>query len=171
MGSARLFGSATGRLRFGLILLLSCVAVLGAAAPVAADEEPAPKTELQRVIDVAMSEVGARYAFASAGPNTFDCSGFVTYVYREAGLIDRIGGKRRTVSGYLEWFKAQGKASKSDPLPGDLIIWGKNKHMGIYLGDGMAISALINPYGVKVHRVTGYIGMKVKTYLHVHLER
>jgi len=163
----------TRRLRLGLILTLSLVAVMGAAAPVAADDFPAPKTELQRVLEIAKSEVGANYAFASAGPTTFDCSGFVTYVYREAGLIDRIGGKRRTVSGYLDWFNAQGedRASKSNPLPGDLIIWGRNKHMGIYLGDGMAISALINPYGVKIHRVTGYIGMKVKTYLHVKLER
>jgi len=163
----------TTRLRLGLILVLSLVAVLGAAAPVAADEQPAPKTELERVIAIAKSEVGANYAFASAGPNTFDCSGFVTYVYREAGLLDRIGGKRRTVAGYLDWFNAQGedRASRSNPLPGDLIIWGRNKHMGIYLGDGMAISALINPYGVKIHRVTGYIGMKVKTYLHVRLER
>ena len=173
MRSLRAFGPAAGRLRLGLILILSFVAVIGTAAPVAADEQPPPKTELQRLVDVAMSEVGSKYAFASAGPQTFDCSGFVTYVFKEAGLLDRIGGKRRTVSGYLDWFKAQGegRANKLNPLPGDLIIWGRNKHMGIYLGDGMAISALINPYGVKVHRVTGYIGMKVKTYLHVRLER
>ena len=60
---------------------------------------------------------------------------------------------------------------RATALPGDLIVWGRNKHIGIYLGDGMAISALINPYGVKVHRVTGYIGMRVKAYLHVKLER
>jgi cell wall-associated NlpC family hydrolase len=77
------------------------------------------------------------------------------------------------VAGFLEWFKSQGanRATRTNRLPGDLIIWGRNKHMGIYLGDGMAISALINPYGVKVHRVTGYIGMRVKTYLHVNIER
>jgi len=144
---------------------------VGAAAPVAADELPAPQTELQRVLDVAMSQVGARYSFASAGPNTFDCSGFVTYVYKEAGLLDRIGGKRRTVAGFRDWFRSRGWASLENRKPGDLIVWGRNKHLGIYIGDGMAISALINPYGVKVHRVTGYIGMKVKTYLHVKLER
>jgi cell wall-associated NlpC family hydrolase len=161
------------KLRLGVILTLTLVATLGVAAPVAADEQAPPRTELQRVIAVAMGEVGARYAFASAGPNSFDCSGFVTWVYKEAGLLDRIGGKRRTVAGYLQWFKAQGanRVGRSNAQPGDLIIWGRNKHMGIYLGDGMAISALINPYGVKVHRVTGYIGMKVKTYLHVNLER
>jgi hypothetical protein len=35
----------------------------------------------------------------------------------------------------------------------------------------MAVSALVNPYGVSVHPVKGYIGMKVKAYLHVDLER
>ena len=165
--------SGTRRLRLGLILVLSLVAVVGAAAPVAASELPSPQTELERVLAVAKAEVGSKYSFASAGPTTFDCSGFVTYVYRQAGLLDRIGGKRRTVAGYLEWFRAQGagRATTSNPLPGDLIIWGRNKHIGIYLGDGMAISALINPYGVKIHRVTGYIGMRVKAYLHVKLER
>jgi cell wall-associated NlpC family hydrolase len=165
--------SATRRLRLGLILVLSLVAVVGAAAPVAASDQPAPRTELERVIAVAKAEVGSKYSFASAGPTTFDCSGFVTYVYKQAGLLDRIGGKRRTVAGYLEWFRAQGagRATTTDARPGDLIIWGRNKHIGIYLGDGMAISALINPYGVKIHRVTGYIGMRVKAYLHVRLER
>ena len=56
---------------------------------------PAPKTELQRVLEIAKSKIGSKYAFTATGPNSFDCSGFVTYVYREAGLIDRIGGKRR----------------------------------------------------------------------------
>jgi cell wall-associated NlpC family hydrolase len=97
----------------------------------------------------------------------------VTYVYREAGLLERIGGKRRAVAGFYKWFNKQtpDRATKTDAQPGDLIVWGRDQHIGIYLGDGMAISALINPYGVKVHKVTGYIGMKVKAYLHVHLER
>ncbi len=173
MRPTRALTTAAGGLRLTLILVLSLVAVLGAAAPVAADEQPAPTTELERVLEIAKSKVGSKYAFTAVGPNSFDCSGFVTYVYREAGLLDEIGGKRRTVSGYLEWFKSQDKesASKKDPLPGDLVIWGKNKHMGIYVGDGLAISALLNPYGVKVHRVSGYVPIKLKTYLHVDLER
>jgi len=142
------------------------------AAPAAASASPT-ETELQRIVDIAKSEVGAKWAFAATGPRYFDCSGFVTYVYRQAGLLDRIGGKRRTVAGYYQWFnnKTPDAATRADALPGDLIVWGRDKHIGIYLGDGMAISALINPYGVKVHPVTGYIGMKVKAYLHVHLER
>jgi hypothetical protein len=43
--------------------------------------------------------------------------------------------------------------------------------MGIYIGGGMAVSALVNPYGVKVHPVTGYLGMRLKAYLHVNIDR
>ena len=148
---------------------MALVCVFGAAAPVAASES-AP-TELQRVLDVALAQVGDRYSFAAVGPNSFDCSGFVTYAFRESGLIDRIGSKRRSVEGFYRWFARRGLADKLNPRPGDLIVWGRFKHIGIYVGDGMAVSALINPYGVKVHPVTGYIGMRVKAYLHVQLER
>ena len=173
MGSTRALGSVLRHARFVLVLSLSFVFVLGVAAPVAADEQPPPKTELQRVLDIARGEIGAKYSFASAGPNTFDCSGFVTWVYKEAGLLDRIGGKRRTVQGYFDWFKSRNKdlVNKSDPLPGDLVVWGKNQHIGIYAGDGMAISALLNPYGVKAHRVSGYVPIKLTAYLHVDIER
>ena len=166
MSSLRVMG------RTLLILTVAGAAFLGTVAPVAADDSPS-RTELQKIVDIAKSEVGARYSFAAAGPSSFDCSGFVTYVYRQAGLLDRIGGKRRTVAGFYRWFNNQipDRATRTDARPGDLIVWGRNHHIGIYLGDGMAISALINPYGVKVHPVRGYIGMHVKAFLHVRLER
>jgi cell wall-associated NlpC family hydrolase len=155
--------------RLVLICALTLAAIAGTAAPAAA--ATTSKTEAQRIIAIAKSEVGARYSFAASGPNRFDCSGFVTYVFRQAGLLDRIGGTRRSVAGFYDWFARRGRASKTDRQPGDLIVWGRNHHIGIYIGDGMAVSALINPYGVKVHPVTGYLGMKVKAYLHVKLDR
>ena len=153
--------------RLLLIVALTLGAIAGTAAPVAAGN----KTEAQRIVAIAKAQVGDRYSFSAAGPNSFDCSGFVTYVYRQAGLLDRIGGQRRTVAGFYQWFANRGRASKSDRQVGDLIVWGRNHHIGIYIGGGMAVSALINPYGVKVHPVTGYLGMKVKAYLHVKLQR
>jgi len=153
-----------------LILSLTLAALVGAAAPVAADEPP-PLTEAQQVIAIAVAQKGARWEFAATGPNQFDCSGLVTFSFREAELLDRIGGKRRTVAGFYKYFNDLGLADKLDPQPGDLIVWGRNKHMGIYMGNGMAVSALINPYGVSIHPVTGYIGMRLKAFLHVDLER
>ena len=150
------------------ILSLALAALVGAAAPVAAAE---PLTEAQQVIKLAMAQKGDRWSFAATGPNQFDCSGLVTFSFRETGLLDRVGGKRRTVEGYHKWFDAQGMADKVEGRPGDLIVWGKNKHIGLYLGDGMAVSALVNPHGVSIHPIRGYLGMKIKAFLHVQLER
>ncbi len=151
-----------------LILSLALTALVGAAAPVAADE---PLTEAEQVIQIAVAQKGDRWAFAANGPNAFDCSGLVAFAFREAGLLDRIGSKRRTVAGYFKYFNNLGRADKVEGQPGDLIVWGRNKHMGIYLGNGMAVSALVNPYGVSIHPIRGYLGMKIKAFLHVDLER
>ena len=157
--------------RGGARLLLIASLILGAIAGTAAPAAAGNRTEAQRVVAIAKAQVGARYSFAASGPNRFDCSGFVTFVYRQADLLDRIGGSRRSVAGFYDWFNRRDRADRSNPKPGDLIVWGRNKHMGIYIGGGMAVSALVNPYGVKVHPVTGYLGMKVKAYLHVKLDR
>ena len=154
----------------GRLILISAL-ILGALAGTAAPAAAGNRTEAQRIISIARAQVGDRYSFAASGPNRFDCSGFVTYVFRQAGLLNRIGSKRRTVASYYDWFARRGQASKTNRKPGDLIVWGRDHHIGIYIGDGMAVSALINPYGVKVHPVTGYLGMKVKAYLHVKLDR
>jgi cell wall-associated NlpC family hydrolase len=151
-----------------LVLCLSLVALLSFAAPVAGAET---KTEAERVVSIARSQLGDNYAFAAIGPNRFDCSGLVWFVFREAGLRERIGDQRRTVAGYYKYFNKRGKADRSNPRVGDLVVWGRNKHIGIYIGDGMAISTLINPHGVKIHPVKGYLGMRFKAYLHVDLER
>jgi cell wall-associated NlpC family hydrolase len=167
--------TSSPRRRLGVrSILLATMAIMAATvlpAPVFADESVPAPSEAQQVIDMATKQLGSKYSFASTGPNTFDCSGLITFTFRETGLMDRIGGKRRTVAGYYKYFNNLGRADKNVGLPGDLIVWGNNKHIGIYLGDGMAISTLINPYGVKIHPVTGYIGMKVKAYLHVELTR
>ncbi len=151
-----------------LLLCLSLVALIGAASPIAAAET---LTEAERVVAIARSQVGDNYAYAAIGPDRFDCSGLVWFAFKEAGLRERIGDKRRTVAGYYKYFNSRGKADKLNPRIGDLVVWGNNKHLGIYIGDGMAVSALVNPYGVKIHPVKGYLNVRFKAYLHVNLER
>jgi peptidoglycan DL-endopeptidase CwlO len=157
---------AVGRSLFLLSLTLAALVTMPAPAAAAT-----PLTEAQRVINIAKKQLGDRWAFNATGPNSFDCSGLVTFAFREAGLIERIGGGRRSAAGFYNWFNDQGKADKTVGKPGDLIVWGANKHIGIYLGGGMAISTLVNPHGVSIHPVTGYLGMPVKAYLHVRLTR
>lgn len=137
------------------------------AAPAAAEG-----TELSRVVTVAKAQLRDPWKHFAKGPDKFDCVGFVWFAFNQNGLKDRIGGYRG-VGGYFKWFKMRGLVTTdaSKARPGDLIVWGRNTHIGIFLGDGMAISALINPYGVAIHRVTGYIPIRVKAYLRVSLER
>jgi cell wall-associated NlpC family hydrolase len=138
---------------------------MATAAPVAAAE-----TEYESVRQLAMSKIGANWVHYAKGPNTFDCVGFVWYIYKMNDLQDRIGGYRG-VKAYHNWFQERGLVSTSNPRLGDLVIWGKFKHIGMYIGDGMAISALVQPYGVKVHPVKGYLNVKFKEYLHTQITR
>jgi len=156
--------------RLALVASLLMIAAIGLPSPVAAGA--APQTEASQILSIAAAQLGDKYSFASTGPTTFDCSGFVYFVYKQAGLLDRIGGKRRTVAGFHNWFSTNGTVSRSiaDAQPGDLLVWGSNHHTGIYVGDGYAISALVNPWGVTRHKI-GWINLKLTAVLHVNLTR
>ena len=130
--------------------------------------------EARRIIAVARRHVGARFRLGAEGPRYFDCSGLVYRVYAQAGLLGKIGGSRRLAAGYYWWFKQRGLASRSNPRVGDLVIWrehGRISHMGIYVGGGRVISALINPWGVRKTSVRGLGAARLLAYLHVGLDR
>lgn len=38
------------------------------------------------LLDEAMSHLGSRYKYGSSGPNSFDCSGFVMYCFKQMGI-------------------------------------------------------------------------------------
>ena len=153
-------------LRFGLLgtMLLTLTFMI---APTAAASAP---SETELVIATAKAQIGDKWELRAKGPNRFDCSGLVWYAFYQNGLKDKIGGYR-SVAGYYNWFKNQGLASKSNLQIGDLIVWGANQHIGIYIGDGKAISTLTTRHGVTVHPVWGYLGIRVKTFLHTQITR
>lgn len=125
-------------------------------------------SQRQRIVRITQSHLHANYRFGAEGQhNTFDCSGLVYAVFKEAGLVDKIGGIRRGARGYYHWFKRRGLASRTNPKPGDLVIWHKGKHIGIYIGNGEIISALNKKYGVRVHGLNFVSGFTA--YLHVQL--
>jgi cell wall-associated NlpC family hydrolase len=120
------------------------------------------------IVRDAESHVGAQYRFGAEGPTQFfDCSGLVWAVYKQAGLADKISGVRRGAKGYLKWFRERHLASKTNPRPGDLVIWNNGHHIGIYVGNGMAVSALNRRYGVREHPI-GFVHT-FTTYLHVQI--
>lgn len=109
-------------------------------------------SEASQVMRIARAQLGDRWRFGATGPSSFDCSGLVTYAYRMAGDLSMIGnGRYRSASALYRYFLMRGKTSRTHGTPGDLVVWGNGSHIGIYLGNGMAVSTLSN--GVRVHGV------------------
>ncbi|TCO80005.1 C40 family peptidase [Marinisporobacter balticus] len=92
------------------------------------------------VINFAKQQLGKRYVYGSNGPNTFDCSGFTSYVYKNIGIkLPRVSRDQA---------KAQNgvKVSKDDLRAGDLVFFNSNgsgqvSHAGIYIDNGQFIHA------------------------------
>ena len=105
----------------------------------------------QQVVDYAKQYLGTPYVYGGNGPNSFDCSGYTSYVYRHFGYT-----LNRTASGQL----SNGTSvSKSELQPGDLVFFKYNtskaaSHVGIYIGDGQFIHASTNTYTVKIDNLT-----------------
>ncbi len=101
------------------------------------------------VIAAAREYLGANYVLGAEGP-VFDCSGLVFRVFADTGDLPRVGGMRLRAAGYMRWFMARGLYSRDALMRsvGDLVVWNNGEHIGLYLGDGKALSALVQPWGV-----------------------
>ena len=142
---------------------LAGAVVLGLApsSPAAAAE---PRTEAQQIVAIAKAQRGDPWVFGATGPRAFDCSGLVIYAYKQAGDLKAIGnGRYRSARAMYRYFQSRGLASRSNPKVGDLVVWGGGSHIGIYTGNGNAVSALTR--GVSVHKVNA-VTARFTTYLH-----
>lgn len=110
--------------------------------------EPGP-SEGELVAQCALQYVGCRYVSGRHGPNKFDCSGLVYYVYGQFGYDLKPGAKN-------QWSLLDESVKKSELLPGDLVFFSKNGrysgifHVGIYIGDGEFVHAANSRKGVIV---------------------
>jgi peptidoglycan endopeptidase LytE len=158
------------RLMIAFIAVALALMLVAATAP--APVQAAGGSQAARIVHLAKQKLGHRFRMGATGPRFYDCSGLVYRTYQQAGLVGKIGGSRKTAAGYYRWFKARGLASRGNPQPGDLIWWrtrnGRIGHMGLWVGNGRALSALINPYGVRMHGLTG-VGARFIAFGHVRL--
>lgn len=104
--------------------LLARASRSGVRLPVASARGAAAVAEAAR-------HAGKPYVFGATGPNAFDCSGFVQYVYRRVGVsLPRTSAQQAA---------AARPVSQSSKRLGDLIIFrssGRVTHVGIYAGNG-----------------------------------
>jgi len=111
---------------------------------------PAPDPNLdlgQQIVDYALSFVGTKYVYAGASPSGFDCSGLVSYVYRQFGvsLTRSSAGQYRDNGSHIQ---------RSELAPGDLIFTSSNgrtvTHVAIYMGDNKIVHSARSSGGVVI---------------------
>lgn len=105
---------------------------------------PTPKydTRIDTCIKVAKSKLGCEYVLGDKGPDSFDCSGFVYYCLKQAG----VSVSRMDANGFSKVSRWKNISSISDLQKGDLVFFCNEKssrvsHVGIYIGGGEMIDA------------------------------
>lgn len=103
--------------------------------------------DAQAVVELAKAQVGKPYVWGAGGPDSFDCSGLVMWVYKQVAGVNIPHGTRYYPSTFL------GKErSFSELKPGD-ILW-REGHTGIYIGDGKCVEAKGAKWGVVISDVS-----------------
>ncbi len=135
----------------GGFLLLAGAASAGEATDPAASEQTVLSSSIDKASDMlayALGLVGVNYKYGGKSPETgLDCSGFVSYVYKQAaGLV--LPHNARAISMFGQ------KITISELQPGDLVFYNTMRHayshVGIYLGENKFVHASVTGRGVEV---------------------
>ncbi len=93
-----------------------------------------------QAVELARSKIGLPYVWGAEGPDTFDCSGLVLWVYGQLGVQ-----VPRTAQQQFDWATP---IDRSQLQPGDLTFYENTypseeriTHVGIYAGNGTVIMA------------------------------
>lgn len=133
-------------------------------------EEPV-NSNVESVMAIAQQQLGKPYVWGANGPNSFDCSGFVSYCFRQASYPGYPTSGRPTTqsmwtghhSSYFE------RINKSQLERGSIILYdtgytwpGDANHVGIYLGNDQVIHAgsPVQIQGAHSMKVVGYLRVK-----------
>jgi cell wall-associated NlpC family hydrolase len=93
---------------------------------------------IDRITQVALSQMGKTYSWGATGPFKFDCSGFTQFVYEQNGIeLPRVSREQAKEGEYID---------RDSLRKGDLIFFSSSKsddvhHVGIYLGNGKFVHA------------------------------
>lgn len=154
--------TSSRRLVAGAVLALSPLLVVAPVVPAAA--APTPSTAVssssathrqivhqlrKQVVNVAKSKINAKYVWGGSGPDSFDCSGLVMWVYA-------------TVTGTQLPHYSGGQMDVTRPVKGrlrkgDLLFYGPDgsQHVALYIGRGMQIGANNPRSGIVVDSIEG----------------
>ncbi len=113
---------------------------------------------VSKMLEIANEQTGKTYSYGSAGPNSFDCSGFVYYVLKNSGVAT----SRLSSASYAAVSNWDTVTDINSLAVGDLVCFRSDNsstisHIGIYLGGGSFIHAAPSVNGVAVSKMSsGY---------------
>lgn len=107
-----------------------------------------------KLLSYAAKFLGTRYVYGGSTPSGFDCSGFTSYVYRNALGVSLPRTSREQSRSFTKI------SSISSLKAGDLVFFGNGSvgHVGIYVGDGTFIHSPHTGSVVKYDSLYGSYG-------------
>jgi cell wall-associated NlpC family hydrolase len=94
---------------------------------------PAVSGSAGKAVNYAWAQLGKRYVWGAAGPNTFDCSGLTMMAWKAAGVS--------LPHNAAQQYQKVRHISRSQLAPGDLVFYNGLGHVGIYIGNNQIIHA------------------------------
>ena len=89
---------------------------------VAGETVKVPCERIDSIIAFSKTKLGCKYKYAGSGPDVFDCSGFVMFVYGHFGVELPHGSSSQYLLGR--------KVKRQDIRPGDLLFFTRSKGIG-----------------------------------------
>jgi len=103
---------------------------------------PAVSGSAGKAVNFAWAQLGKKYVYATAGPNTYDCSGLTMAAWKAAGTTLPHNAAQ-------QWSKVK-HITRGQLAPGDLVFYNGLGHVGIYIGNNQIIHAPNSRTVVKV---------------------
>lgn len=103
-------------------------------------------SKVDTLIAAGMRELGRPYVLDAAGPNAFDCSGLMLFLFGQVGIsLPRTAADQQAAT-----------QTVANPMPGDLVFWGNPAyHVALYLGNGKILTAPHTGDVVKIEPLWG----------------
>ncbi|MGL5328830.1 MAG: C40 family peptidase [Peptostreptococcaceae bacterium] len=118
------------------------------------DDDKITNNKMDQAIKLLNEQLGKKYVWGSTGPDSFDCSGLVQYVYKEAlgKDIPRVSYEQGEFGKVID---------RKDLKVGDLVFFDTMKkdrisHVGMYIGNNEFIHASNPKEGVKKSTLAGF---------------